>query len=109
MIYGRIISGQLMDFGLATPREVAIELGRRARRVRLELDYTQQTLAERSGVSRPVVQRFEAGQPIGLDSLLAVLFGLGRVQDLEGVLEQPPAQTLDDALAELPRRQRGSR
>ncbi len=98
-----------MDFGMASPREVAIELGRRARQVRLELDYTQQTVADRSGVSRPVVQRVEAGQSVSLDSMLAVLSGLGRLQDLEGVLEQALAQTLDEALAELPRRQRGSR
>lgn len=98
-----------MDFALATPQEVAEELGRRVRRARLDLDLTQQTLADRAGLSRPVIVRLEMGRPVGLDSLLAVLMGLGRLDDLDGMLAPRRAETLDEALRPQPTRLRGSK
>ncbi len=98
-----------MDFGLATPQEVAEELGRRVRRVRLELDLTQQTLADRAGVSRSLVRRLEDGGPVGLHALLATLMALGRLEEVSALLQPAPPATLDEVIDPVPPRQRGRR
>ena len=54
-----------------------IALARKRRRI------TQARLAARAGVSRPTLARIEAGQiGVGLDSYVAVLWGLGMERDV---------------------------
>lgn len=98
-----------MDFGLATPQEVAEELGRRARRVRLELDLTQQTLADRAGVSRSLIRRLEDGRPVGLHALLSTLMALGRLEEMSALLRPTPPGSLGEIINPHPPRQRGTR
>ena len=97
-----------MDTSLMSPVELTVELGARVRHERLRQDLTQQTLAERAGVSRLTVTRLEAGAPVTLPSFLSVLVALRRAGDLNDVLEPPEAQTLEQFLGESqPTRRRG--
>jgi hypothetical protein len=54
----------------STPKEVALEIAKRAREKRLSLNLSQKTLAERSGVSLGSLKKFEQRGKISLESLL---------------------------------------
>ncbi|WP_162068018.1 helix-turn-helix transcriptional regulator [Burkholderia sp. THE68] len=76
------------------------ELGESFRRARLAAKHTQQRAAERSGMTRAQIRRFETGQ---LQELAAVeLISLLEAVGLE-LHTRPigPGPTLDDLLAEL--------
>lgn len=90
--------------------ELASELGTRVRRERLRHNLTQRTLAERSGVSRLTVTRMEADGSATLTNFLSVLVALRRAGDLEGLLQPPAAETIDQFIGgSQPTRQRGRR
>lgn len=70
-------------------------LGRRVRNLRAARDMTQAELAERSGVWRPNIARFESGRHVPTLPVLARISGalgvsLGRLVD---GLEEEPAET----------------
>lgn len=71
------------------------ELGSRLASKRLNLNLTQTELAERSGVSRPTIQRMEEGSSTQLSNLLKVLRALGLTTNLEVLL---PEQTISPLL-----------
>jgi transcriptional regulator with XRE-family HTH domain len=97
-----------MDVSVMSPVELTDELGARVRRERLRRNLSQQTLAERAGVSRLTVTRMEAGSPVTLPSFLSVLVALGRAGDLNAVLAPMEAQTLEQFVGESqPTRRRG--
>ena len=99
-----------MDLTLMSPEEVSQELCARVRRERLRQNLTQQTLAERAGVSRVTVARMEATGAATLQSFIAVVAALHRAGDLEFVLKATEARTIGQVLAaEQPVRQRGRR
>ncbi len=50
--------------------EMALHLARQAQKKRLSLNFSQRTLAERSGVSYGVLKKFEQTGCISLESLL---------------------------------------
>lgn len=56
-------------------RRVAVELGRRVRRRRHFLDISQETLAERAGIHRTVISRYENGEQMPLVATLVRLAG----------------------------------
>jgi len=62
---------------------VLASLGERLARRRLRLDLTQAELAERAGVSRPTVQRIEAGESAQMTSLIRILRVLGLLRHLD--------------------------
>jgi len=72
----------------ATPADrpdeaVLADLGERLARRRLRLDLTQAELAEHAGVSRPTVQRIEAGESAQMTSLIRILRVLGLLVNLD--------------------------
>lgn len=96
-----------MDMSLMSAAELASELGARVRRERLHQNLTQRTLAERSGVSRLTVTRMEEDGSATLTKFLSVLVALRRAGDLDGLLEPPTAQAIDQFVGETqPTRQR---
>lgn len=54
--------------------------------LRKELGWTQQVLAERSGVSYGSIKRFERFGKISFESLLKIAEVLGRMEDFEKLL-----------------------
>ncbi|MGL5632425.1 MAG: helix-turn-helix domain-containing protein [Azovibrio sp.] len=72
----------MLDFGLASEREIRQELTQRLRSQRLGQGLTQAELAERAGISLPTLRRLEAGQGATLENFLRVIMGLGLVDEL---------------------------
>ena len=87
---------------LTTPEETGRVLGGRIRELRLQQDWSRETLATRAGVTAASLKRFENTGQASLDLVLRVAFALGRLGDFEGLLTPPAASTL----AELERQTR---
>lgn len=72
-----------------TDDAVLAELGERLQRTRLELDVTQQQLADRAGVGRRTVVAAESGRAVSVVALLRILRGLGLAANLEALVPEP--------------------
>ena len=82
------------DYNLSTPEETAQQLAKKVRALRLERNWKQVTLAERSGVSLPSLRRFERTDLVSLQNLLKLAFALGRLSDFEQLLHPPAAGSI---------------
>lgn len=69
------------------PKDVRLDLADKHRKIRKEKGLTQTELAERSGVSLGSLKRFETQGKVSLESLLKLVFVLGRLSDFETVLK----------------------
>jgi transcriptional regulator with XRE-family HTH domain len=87
---------------------MARHLASRIRAKRLARNFSQQTLASRSGVSLGVLKLFECTGKISLGSLLKLAFALEALGDCEGLFEvDPPVPASLDALLKAKERKRG--
>jgi transcriptional regulator with XRE-family HTH domain len=87
---------------LQTPAEVIEGIAGRARALRIARGWTQQELAERSGVALETLRRFERTGKISLERLAKIAVVLDAVRPLGELFAAPPAATL----AELERAER---
>ncbi len=69
------------------PRDVRIEIADKHKKLRKQKGLSQIDLAERSGVSLGSLKRFETKGQVSLESLLKLVFVLGRLSDFESVLK----------------------
>lgn len=93
---------------LKTEIEVALELAARVRATRLQLGWSQDELARRSGLKPSTYRLFEQTGRIALIRLLRVLSVLNHLQDVDHLCALPDApRSLDELL--VPKRQRGRR
>ena len=69
------------------PRDVRLEITNKHKKLRKQRGLSQVELAERSGVSLGSLKRFETKGQVSLESLLKLVFVLGRLADFESVLE----------------------
>ena len=67
----------MMSVNMMTPSEMQKRVASRARDLRLELNLSQQTLSEKSGVSYGSLKKFEQTGQISLESLLKLAVILG--------------------------------
>jgi transcriptional regulator with XRE-family HTH domain len=65
------------------------ELSARLAQARLDLDMTQEGLAEEAGVSKRTVERLESGQSVQLSNLIRIFDALGLVSHLNQII--PPS------------------
>lgn len=79
-----------MLFKLATPQEVAGELGQRLRARRLSLNQSQAETAARAGVSLGALRNLERTGLVTVEVLLRVASALGMIQQLEPVFVTRP-------------------
>ena len=96
---------------LNTPDDISRLLAERLRGLRLSLGWTQEALAERSGVSISTIRRVERSGRGSVENLLKLCHALGRLDDFEALLSPPPAQSLDELETReaRPLRRRGRR
>ena len=95
---------------MMTPGEMASHIAQLAQARRLSLNLSQQTLAERSGVSYGTLKKFEQTGKISLESLLKLAWVLGCLDDFQSLLAPAsPEQfkSLDALLKARKTRQRG--
>lgn len=69
------------------PRDVRIDIAHKHKKLRKQRGLSQIELAERSGVSLGSLKRFETKGQVSLESLLKLVFVLGRLSDFESVLK----------------------
>jgi transcriptional regulator with XRE-family HTH domain len=69
------------------PRDTRFELAEKHKKLRKQKGLSQSELAERSGVSLGSLKRFETKGQVSLESLLKLVFVLGRLADFETVLK----------------------
>lgn len=69
-----------------TPFEVSKALAKRFRTIRKQLKFSQEEMAERSGVSFGSLKRFEHTGKISLESLLKLMHLLGRLEEIDHLL-----------------------
>lgn len=88
--------------------EIQLAFGQRIRKLRLNMNLDQQTVADRAGISVGSVKNLESGTGATLKTLIAVLRVMGKVN---GLMSIAPVPTLDPL--NMPRaaqsRQRASR
>ena len=68
------------------PSDILGELSEKVKILRKSKKYSQEELANRSGVSLGSLKRFERSGQISLESLLKLIHVLGRLEDFENVL-----------------------
>jgi HTH-type transcriptional regulator / antitoxin HipB len=100
-----------LEYQLHSPAEIASQLAAKVRQLRLDKNWKQATLAERSGVNLSSLRRFEHTNRISLKNLLRLVTALGRLNDFDEVLKPPKAHSIKDLdrQVSLPARKRGSR
>jgi transcriptional regulator with XRE-family HTH domain len=93
---------------LLSEKEVAEEVARRFRALRLQENMSQRTLAERSGVSLGTLKHFERTAQVSLKNLLLLSSILGRSGEFLKLYEpNKEAETLQEIEERLKRRKRG--
>lgn len=94
---------------MTTPQELKKIIAERARAKRLELNLSQQTLSEKSGVNYATLKKFEQTGQISLEALLKLALVLGCTNDFYGLfsLKTPEKSLSLDALIENNVRKRG--
>jgi transcriptional regulator with XRE-family HTH domain len=90
----------ILDFNLNNPHSVMDSLKDRFKQKRLRLDFTQQGLSTRSGVSLGSLKRFEATGLISVDKLLKLSLVLGCLDDFKHICDAKPQKinSIDDLL-----------
>lgn len=68
------------------PGDVRVEIAQKHKKLRKQKGLSQIELAQRSGVSLGSLKRFETKGQVSLESLLKLVFVLGRLPDFERVL-----------------------
>ncbi len=97
----------MISIVMTTPQEMRKKIALAARAKRLELNLSQQTLSEKSGVSYGVLKKFERTGQISLESLLKLALTLGAMDDFNALFAQGTPETvlsLDDLLEDGTRR-----
>ncbi|MGL5264249.1 MAG: helix-turn-helix domain-containing protein, partial [Candidatus Rhabdochlamydia sp.] len=80
-----------------------------AQKKRLSLNFSQQTLSDRSGVSLGVLKKFEQTGKISLESLLKIALVLGALEEFKDLFKQTKLEHLTslDELIKSKNRKRG--
>ena len=99
----------MISINMITPSEMQKAIANRARDLRLELNLSQQTLSEKSGVSYGSLKKFEQTGQISLESLLKLAIVLGAMDNFKALFPPAPATaalSLDELIA-ADKRKRG--
>ncbi|NTW84358.1 MAG: helix-turn-helix transcriptional regulator [Chlorobiaceae bacterium] len=81
--------------GLLSDEAVLVELGERLAQRRLELQLTQEMLAEQAGVSKRTVERLEAGASTQLSTMVRILRVMELLDRLESLLPEAGLRPMD--------------
>lgn len=91
------------------PRDLCQQLAGRVRARRLQLNWTQDELAQRAGIAYATLKLFERTGQISLERLVMIAAALRALDGFDGLLQPPRASSLAEIEARATRRQRGRR
>ena len=89
------------------PFEVARDIAKKAKGKRLKLNWSQQTLSEKSGVSYGTLKKFEQKGQIALESLLKIALVLDEMDKFESLFDKDDDElpaSLDELLDDKSRK-----
>ena len=89
--------------------DVLRELGARLKTLRLRQNLRVKDLASRAGVGARTIDRVEAGHSVGIDTLVRIMRGLGRLQAFEALIPPPQPSPYEIEQLKGRPRQRASR
>ena len=92
---------------MMTPSEMAEHLARMTKAKRLSLNFSQQSLSDRSGVSYGVLKKFERTGRISLESLLKLALSLDALEEFYGLFKArkpEEAMSLDELMQDTTRK-----
>jgi len=95
----RAILDHMLPLTMLAPTEIAAEVARRCRALRLHQDRTQAGLAAAAGVSTASLKRFERTGEIAFVTLLKIASALGATGALDGWFAVPEFRSIDEAIA----------
>jgi len=95
-------------FNVDSPTDLAQKVADRLRALRLQRNISQQQLATDAGITRPTLSRFELTGVGSIDTLVRLMYTLGRESELDGLLRPDPPSTLDE-VTRVPARKRASK
>ena len=95
----------MLPVELQTPEEIARDVARRARALRVARGWSQVELARRAGMPVDTLRRFERTGKIALERLLLIAVVLDAARPFADLFAPPPARSL----AELERRETAAR
>ena len=84
-----------------TPQGMLLDVAARVKQRRLELNLTQEGLAERAGMKLPTYRKFERTGCIALEKLLMIAFALDSLRDFEAIFATRKFESLDEVIAKL--------
>lgn len=94
-----------------TPDAIILNLSRRVKERRLELNLTQKSFSKRAGMGYDAYRRFENSGEITLKNLVLCAIALDSAEDFTGLFSRKSYQNMDELLKtqEVKKRLRGSR
>lgn len=90
----------ILLLNVENPNEKSIQIASRVKTRRLELNLTQEGLANRAGIKFATYRHFEQTGEISLRGLLQIAFALNAMTDFDVLFAQKQYRTLDDVLDE---------
>jgi len=84
-----------MEWNSLSNFEIIIELGKRIKEYRIKKRFTQQELADRTGVSLFTIAQIEKGKSVSLFTLIAVLRVLRLLDNFEMLLPEVEASPIE--------------
>ncbi|MBQ9246356.1 helix-turn-helix transcriptional regulator [bacterium] len=81
-----------------TPNEIAKNLADKIKEHRKKLKISQETLAQKSGVSLGSIKRFETKYEISLQSFIKIAIVLGLDSDFENLFTQKIYASIDEVI-----------
>ncbi len=94
----KILSDNDFVLDAFNPRALARGIANRMRERRLELNLTQQGLANKSGVSLGSIKRFESRNEISLKHLLMIAVVLDSTENFEKLFSDRKYQSIDEII-----------
>ncbi|MDA3918517.1 MAG: helix-turn-helix domain-containing protein [Deltaproteobacteria bacterium] len=88
-----------MNIFFKTPQEMSLQLAGKLKALRLSKKWKQSTLAKRSGVTQASLRRFEQTGKISMENFLKLIHALGRLDEMESLMERPAVKSLNDLRA----------
>lgn len=100
----------ILSFNPMSPSNKALELAKRVKSRRLEMNLTQEGLAVRAGIPLATYRLFERTGKTSLNGLLHIAFALNALDDFDAVFDSPRYASIDEAISATQNiRKRGKR
>ena len=100
----------LISLEIKTPSDVALDIAKRVRMRRLELNLTQAGMAKRSGVKLPTYRKFEKTGIISLKGLLQIAVSLHTIDEFDNLFSRREYQHIEEVIQDVRvTRKRGKR